>query len=647
MKRCSYPTDILLADDNLSKRRRLEADTINDHSTSNVVNDPTLYSEAIFHLPTTRLNHEDGIVPSYGHLNNESSSRVTVSNGCLHDSNTVQQTTVTTTVLPETTRGEVVTGSISIHQGDLIAEDTDVIVVCRSSRTIRESVLEAGGYLMKLSYNNELNNSSTDPVISIAATGQVCARKAYFLAWKPSVDADTLRQSVSTFICDAMSKAASENVRSIAFPAIGCGGYGCTISLIAQTMVEAISQQLTLYPMAVSVVTQSDRTDVCNEFRKQVNLFQSTSQTESVALGIGTGMIEVQMGDITQQNVDVIIGSSSSRILRRSIMSAAGADVQMAYGDQCEKNPSALIVSLQPGRLPCKQIFFVKWQPDSDEKLLQQSLIDFVWTVIQNVISYKYTSVAFPAIGCGNHACSVDLVAKTIINEIKHQLNIRNIPLSVKFIVLPGRQNVYDEFSKQVVSLNEDSRSSISRILPSNWTQSADNSLRCLVPFNTQEYNSIANDFDQTMNGRYTSILRIERIQNVRWFVQYFAHSREFNKRLNENTERRLYHGCSHSAADSIIQDCFNRSFAGTHGATYGVGLYFSSNAAYCSRFCEANLNGERCMFVARVLIGRATQGDRSIRSRPIGFDSTTDGNHIFVVYHDAQAYAEYLITFK
>ncbi|CAF1273809.1 unnamed protein product, partial [Adineta ricciae] len=564
MKRCAYPTDLLLADDNLSKRRRLEADTINVHSTSNVVNDPTLHSGAIFHLPTARFNHQDGIVPSYGHLNNESSSRRTVSNGC-HDSDAVKQTTVTAIVLPETTRDEVVTGSISIHQGDLIAEDTDVIVVCRSSRTIRESVLEAGGYLMKLSYNNELNNSSTDPVISIAATGQVCARKAYFLAWKPSVDADTLRQSVSTFICDAMSKAASENVRSIAFPAIGCGGYGCTISLIAQTMVEAISQQLTLYPMAVSVVTQSDRTDVCNEFRKQVNLFQSTSQTESVALGIGTGMIEVQMGDITQQNVDVIIGSSSSRILRRSIMSAAGADVQMAYGDQCEKNPSALIVSLQPGRLPCKQIFFVKWQPDSDEKLLQQSLIDFVWTVIQNVISYKYTSVAFPAIGCGNHACSVDLVAKTIINEIKHQLNIRNIPLSVKFIVLPGRQNVYDEFSKQVVSLNEDSRSSISRILPSNWTQSADNSLRCLVPFNTQEYNSIANDFDQTMNGRYTSILRIERIQNVRWFVQYFAHSREFNKRLNENTERRLYHGCSHSAADSIIQDCFNRSFAGTH----------------------------------------------------------------------------------
>ena len=35
------------------------------------------------------------------------------------------------------------------------------------------------------------------------------------------------------------------------------------------------------------------------------------------------------------------------------------------------------------------------------------------------------------------------------------------------------------------------------------------------------------------------------------------------------------------------------------------------------------------------------------MKTRPLGFDSTTDGNHIFVTYHDAQAYGEYLITYK
>jgi hypothetical protein len=52
-------------------------------------------------------------------------------------------------------------------------------------------------------------------------------------------------------------------------------------------------------------------------------------------------------------------------------------------------------------------------------------------------------------------------------------------------------------------------------------------------------------------------------------------------------------------------------------------------------------------MFVARVLIGKTTIGNPSMKTRPPGFDTTTDGSHIFVTYHDAQAYAEYLITFK
>jgi hypothetical protein len=35
------------------------------------------------------------------------------------------------------------------------------------------------------------------------------------------------------------------------------------------------------------------------------------------------------------------------------------------------------------------------------------------------------------------------------------------------------------------------------------------------------------------------------------------------------------------------------------------------------------------------------------MKTPPDGFDSTTDGKHIFVTYHDAQALAEYLITYK
>ena len=52
-------------------------------------------------------------------------------------------------------------------------------------------------------------------------------------------------------------------------------------------------------------------------------------------------------------------------------------------------------------------------------------------------------------------------------------------------------------------------------------------------------------------------------------------------------------------------------------------------------------------MFLARVLIGRPTRGDPSMKQCPDGYDSTTDGSHIYVIYHDAQAFGNYLITYK
>ncbi len=82
-------------------------------------------------------------------------------------------------------------------------------------------------------------------------------------------------------------------------------------------------------------------------------------------------------------------------------------------------------------------------------------------------------------------------------------------------------------------------------------------------------------------------------------------------------------------------------------GTVYGFGVYFSSNASYSHGYASPNSNGERRMFVARVLVGKTTRGNGSMKTRPLGFDSTTDEKHIFVTYHDAQAYAEYLITYK
>ncbi len=153
--------------------------------------------------------------------------------------------------------------------------------------------------------------------------------------------------------------------------------------------------------------------------------------------------------------MDVIIGSSSSEILKKAIIKVAGDEVQTAYDAEYQNNPNDILISTPPGTLPCKRIFFVKWQPAKDETILRQSIVDLMWTVIQNVISYKFTSLAFPAIGCGQHGCSVDVIVKTMVKEMKNQLTMRNLALTVKFVIQPNQQNIYDEFCKQVLATQD------------------------------------------------------------------------------------------------------------------------------------------------------------------------------------------------
>lgn len=79
----------------------------------------------------------------------------------------------------------------------------------------------------------------------------------------------------------------------------------------------------------------------------------------------------------------------------------------------------------------------------------------------------------------------------------------------------------------------------------------------------------------------------------------------------------------------------------------YGAGVYFSRKAVYSHDFSRPAPNtNNRCMFLVRVLIGKAAKGNKNMRKPPDGYDSTTDGDHIFVTYHDDQMYAHYLITY-
>ncbi|CAF0950887.1 unnamed protein product [Rotaria sp. Silwood1] len=525
---------------------------------------------------------------------------------------------------------------------------TDVIVVCSSSKFLFEKICKAGGKSVLASYKSQLKKSQNS-VISVQADGELASKQIYFLSWKADADASTLRKSIEKFVSDAFEKAVEENHHSMAFPAIGCGQFGCSIDLVAQAMIREVHRKQQEHGISVTFVIQPEKTDIYDAFQNQIQLLEaeiSPTDLKTMSATVKKGVIEIEQGNIIKQKVDVIIGTSSSGFLRQAITEAAGNEVQKAYKKELNSHPNSTLIAVPSGALPCKQIFFVKWEPNDDEDILRQSIIDFMSTVVQNMISYKFTSVAFPAVGCGLHGCSTQIVIGTMILEMKKHLLKRDLCWKIKFVVQPDQENIYDEFCKVLITHDDLHESKICQ-LPPTWEKSTEHKIRFIVPATTDEYQSIVSNFDQTMKGKYTEIIHIERIQNERWYKQYIAHREDFIRRLNENTEKRLYHGCPEQAASLIMEDCFNRSFAGVNGTVYGFGVYFSSNASYSHGYTHANENGKRCMFIARVLVGKTTKGNSSMKTRPLGFDSTTDEKHIFVTYHDAQAYAEYLITYK
>jgi hypothetical protein len=189
-------------------------------------------------------------------------------------------------------------------------------------------------------------------------------------------------------------------------------------------------------------------------------------------------------------------------------------------------------------------------------------------------------SIAFPAIGCGQYGCNSNFVAKALIMAVVFQLQQQpSLKLDVYFVIQQYQQNVFDAFRNELMAFTNNgpiyttSRSSSNLAhLPPQVPKQQKNKKGFVVEKrpvdqSSSEYTVIVSEFWSTMTSKLcTEIVRIDYVWNERWYKQYIIHKDEFSQRLQSNTEKRLFHGCSDSAADNIIKECFNRSYCGKNG---------------------------------------------------------------------------------
>ena len=94
-----------------------------------------------------------------------------------------------------------------------------------------------------------------------------------------------------------------------------------------------------------------------------------------------------------------------------------------------------------------------------------------------------------------------------------------------------------------------------------------------------------------------------------------------------------------------------------TGQAVYGDGVYFAVNPSTAAKYSPPDINGFQYMYYCRVLTGEFTNGMSGIVQAPYKdvlknewYDSVVDyktSPSMFVIFHDAQAYPDYLVTFR
>jgi len=201
--------------------------------------------------------------------------------------------------------------------------------------------------------------------------------------------------------------------------------------------------------------------------------------------------------------------------------------------------------------------------------------------------------------------------------------------------------------------------------VPSHWTKdrAPGKPLQDRVKLDRQkdldEFSKVEDMVRRSLSS--VQILQIERIENRGLWRLYVAKQRDMKERGDlKHGEMQLFHGTDEKTVPKIINAAFNRSFCGKNATLYGKGVYFAREAEYSARdaYSRPNTKGEKHMFLCRVLVGVYTLGNNTMNVPPPRkdsdvdrpFDSTVDNEatpSIFVTYHDAQAYPEYLITFR
>ncbi|KAJ8410741.1 hypothetical protein AAFF_G00186980 [Aldrovandia affinis] len=201
--------------------------------------------------------------------------------------------------------------------------------------------------------------------------------------------------------------------------------------------------------------------------------------------------------------------------------------------------------------------------------------------------------------------------------------------------------------------------------LPETWLPmgSCQDFVQVPVSKEDRSYRTVYSLFHKTVSETRFRILKILRVQNAFLWEKYKRKKEYMSRKMSEMdrmlNERHLFHGTSHDAVEGICKHNFDPRVCGKHATMFGQGSYFARKAIYSHNFSKRSSKGVHCMFLAKVLTGKFTVGNATMRRPPplhAGdsssdlFDSCVDNwvdPQIFVIFNDDQSYPYFIIQYE
>lgn len=176
----------------------------------------------------------------------------------------------------------------------------------------------------------------------------------------------------------------------------------------------------------------------------------------------GNQRVELTIGDITEQNVDIVVNAANSRLaggggVDGAIHAAGGPSImeetRRRYPDGC---PTGEAVISSAGELAARYVIHAVgpiWQGGSAQE--EKELESAYKRCLELAAAHDATSVAFPALSCGAYGYPLDLAAEIALKTSILWFKYHQQPRLIRFVLFS--EGPYSVFADKLEELTGNS----------------------------------------------------------------------------------------------------------------------------------------------------------------------------------------------